>query len=123
MGTRELGLCMNGRTPDLDVLLVVEEGGVGDGGGTTFDGLFHVQLLNALNEVASFSLRSVLVSAFSWKDIQVWHGEETTLLFWGGVTFCFVDFSFSITAVNPPHGLQSLAGEFIVLQCCAQYHI
>lgn len=80
MGTRELGLYMNGRTPDLDVLLVVmEEGGVGDGGGNTFDGLFHLQLLNALNEVASFSLRSVLVSAFSWKDIQVWHGEDNTV--------------------------------------------
>lgn len=61
-----------------------------------------MQLLNALNEVASFSLRSVLASAFSWKEIQVrcghdtaqvaweggtqrWHGEEV-LLVWGGCT-------------------------------------
>ncbi len=31
----------------------------------------YIQLLNALNEVADFCLRSILTSIFKWRDMQV----------------------------------------------------
>lgn len=68
--------------------------------------LLYMQILNALNEVSSFCLRSVLTAIFKWRDMQVRSSHQSHCVKCTTTIYCRLN-----NAVTLAPGLMFLASK------------